>query len=105
MNDSSKSSSSSSPSPIQSSFDDITQLLARKKNIIVLVGAGISVSCGIPDFRSNDGLYNTLNYQVGVMMLCSLELIFSCQVCKTSKLPHQILLCTGAWPNMSRGSI
>ena len=67
MNDSSKSSSSSSPSPIQSSFDDITQLLARKKNIIVLVGAGISVSCGIPDFRSNDGLYNTLNCQVGLI--------------------------------------
>ena len=64
MNDSSRS-SSSSPSPIQSSFDDITQLLGSKKNIIVLVGAGISVSCGIPDFRSNDGLYNTLNYQVG----------------------------------------
>ena len=70
MNDSSKSSSSSPPpSPIQSSFDDITQLLARKKNIIVLVGAGISVSCGIPDFRSNDGLYNTLNYQVGAAMM------------------------------------
>ena len=73
MNDSSKSSSSSPPSPIQSSFDDITQLLARKKNIIVLVGAGISVSCGIPDFRSNDGLYNTLNYQVGVMMYALLS--------------------------------
>ena len=74
MNDSSKSSSSSPPSPpIQSSFDDITQLLARKKNIIVLVGAGISVSCGIPDFRSNDGLYNTLNYQVCVMMYALLS--------------------------------
>ena len=71
MNDSSKSSSSSPPSPIQSSFDDITQLLARKKNIIVLVGAGISVSCGIPDFRSNDGLYNTLNYQVCAAMMLS----------------------------------
>ena len=68
MNDSSKSSSSCPPSPIQSSFDDITQLLASKKNIIVLVGAGISVSCGIPDFRSNDGLYNTLDYQVGVII-------------------------------------
>ena len=73
MNDSSKSRSSSPPSPIQSSFDDITQLLARKKNIIVLVGAGISVSCGIPDFRSNDGLYNTLNYQVCVMMYALLS--------------------------------
>ena len=73
MNDSSKSRSSSPPSPIQRSFDDITQLLASKKNIIVLVGAGISVSCGIPDFRSNDGLYNTLNYQVGVMMYALLS--------------------------------
>ena len=67
MNDSSQ--SSCSPSPVvQSCFDDITQLLASKKNIIVLAGAGISVSCGIPDFRSGDGLYNTLNYQVGGML-------------------------------------
>jgi len=27
------------------------------KKILVLTGAGISVSCGIPDFRSKDGLY------------------------------------------------
>jgi NAD-dependent SIR2 family protein deacetylase len=38
----------------------IIELLSEKKNIIVLVGAGISVSCGIPDFRSSQGLYNTL---------------------------------------------
>jgi NAD-dependent SIR2 family protein deacetylase len=41
----------------------IARLLAGKKNIVVLAGAGISVSCGIPDFRSTTGLYNTLNYQ------------------------------------------
>jgi len=48
-------------------FDDklssIASLLASKKNIVVLVGAGISVSCGIPDFRSASGLYNTLDFQ------------------------------------------
>ena len=45
------------------SFDEVVELLQNKKNIIVLCGAGISVSCGIPDFRSANGLYNTLNYQ------------------------------------------
>jgi NAD-dependent SIR2 family protein deacetylase len=45
----------------ESSFGSITrELLSGKKNIMVLVGAGISVSCGIPDFRSSQGLYNTL---------------------------------------------
>ena len=45
-------------------FASFIQEIASKKNIAVLAGAGISVSCGIPDFRSQDGLYNTLNYQV-----------------------------------------
>eukprot|EP00956_Cyclotella_meneghiniana_P028292 scaffold65295_cov71-Cyclotella_meneghiniana.AAC.5 len=44
-------------------FASFIQEIASKKNIVVLAGAGISVSCGIPDFRSQDGLYNTLNYQ------------------------------------------
>jgi len=39
----------------QQKFDDIANLLINKKNIIVLAGAGISVSCGIPDFRSEKG--------------------------------------------------
>jgi NAD-dependent SIR2 family protein deacetylase len=43
-------------------LDSIATLLASKKNIIVLVGAGISVAAGIPDFRSHTtGLYNTIN--------------------------------------------
>ena len=40
--------------------DDIIDLIQTSKNIIVLTGAGISVSCGIPDFRSKNGLYATL---------------------------------------------
>lgn len=30
------------------------------QNVIVLTGAGVSVSCGIPDFRSRDGIYSRL---------------------------------------------
>ncbi|KAL0240388.1 hypothetical protein I308_106639 [Cryptococcus tetragattii IND107] len=43
-----------------SSLDDAISLLARAKKIIVLSGAGISTSCGIPDFRSSTGLYAQL---------------------------------------------
>jgi len=43
-------------------LDHVLELLRTRKNIILITGAGISVSCGIPDFRSKDkGLYNTLD--------------------------------------------
>lgn len=38
-------------------FDDVCQLLQNSSKIIVLSGAGISVSSGIPDFRSKQGIY------------------------------------------------
>ncbi|XP_055837830.1 NAD-dependent histone deacetylase sirtuin-1 [Episyrphus balteatus] len=41
-------------------FDDVIELVKASKNIIVLTGAGVSVSCGIPDFRSSDGIYSRL---------------------------------------------
>jgi len=36
-------------------------LIQNSKKIIVLTGAGVSVSCGIPDFRSRDGIYARLS--------------------------------------------
>ncbi|OAX38880.1 SIR2-domain-containing protein [Rhizopogon vinicolor AM-OR11-026] len=42
---------------------DAVSLIRASKRIVVLTGAGISVSCGIPDFRSHNGLYATLKEQ------------------------------------------
>ena len=38
-------------------FDGCVEALRTAKAVVVLVGAGISTSCGIPDFRSEGGLY------------------------------------------------
>ncbi|KAJ3319923.1 NAD-dependent protein deacetylase sirtuin-1 [Boothiomyces sp. JEL0866] len=42
-------------------FDDVVELIKKSKNIVVLTGAGVSVSCGIPDFRSKNGIYSRLS--------------------------------------------
>ncbi|KAI1500895.1 NAD-dependent histone deacetylase SIR2 [Biscogniauxia marginata] len=43
------------------SIDDAVDLLKKSQNIVVLTGAGISTSLGIPDFRSKEtGLYSQL---------------------------------------------
>ncbi|KAM4032618.1 NAD-dependent protein deacetylase sirtuin-1 [Anomaloglossus baeobatrachus] len=41
-------------------MEDALKLLQESKKIMVLTGAGVSVSCGIPDFRSRDGIYARL---------------------------------------------
>ncbi|KAF0301188.1 NAD-dependent protein deacetylase sirtuin-1 [Amphibalanus amphitrite] len=41
-------------------LSDVVRLIRGATNVIVLTGAGVSVSCGIPDFRSRDGIYARL---------------------------------------------
>ncbi|EFA80312.1 NAD+-dependent deacetylase [Heterostelium album PN500] len=42
------------------SLEDAVNLISKCKNIVVVTGAGVSVSCGIPDFRSKGGVYDTI---------------------------------------------
>ena len=46
--------------PNVNTLEDVVRLIWTSKRIIVLTGAGVSVSCGIPDFRSRDGVYARL---------------------------------------------
>ncbi|XP_028279118.1 NAD-dependent protein deacetylase sirtuin-1 [Parambassis ranga] len=41
-------------------LEDVVRLLHESRRVLVLTGAGVSVSCGIPDFRSRDGIYARL---------------------------------------------
>ena len=55
-----------SEASVAEGLESVINLLKGRKNIVVLAGAGISVSCGIPDFRSKgSGLYSTLDTEVG----------------------------------------
>jgi len=46
--------------PNINTLEDCVELIKRCNNIVILTGAGVSVSCGIPDFRSKDGVYARL---------------------------------------------
>ncbi|OAD74999.1 hypothetical protein PHYBLDRAFT_98431, partial [Phycomyces blakesleeanus NRRL 1555(-)] len=41
-------------------LQDVVDLLRTSSNIMIVTGAGVSVSCGIPDFRSETGIYARL---------------------------------------------
>ncbi|XP_022258685.1 NAD-dependent protein deacetylase sirtuin-1-like, partial [Limulus polyphemus] len=47
--------------PHVNTLDDVVNLIQTSENIVILTGAGVSVSCGIPDFRSRNGIYARLS--------------------------------------------
>jgi NAD-dependent SIR2 family protein deacetylase len=53
--------------PEVSSLEQAVEVLRRARRVVALVGAGISVSCGVPDFRSPNGLY-ALAERLGVTL-------------------------------------
>ncbi|PPQ67170.1 hypothetical protein CVT25_005771 [Psilocybe cyanescens] len=55
--------SAKSDSHTRRTLTDISLAVAKGKKIVVVTGAGISCSCGIPDFRSSDGLYALVKEQ------------------------------------------
>ncbi|ORY09093.1 DHS-like NAD/FAD-binding domain-containing protein [Clohesyomyces aquaticus] len=44
-------------------LERLLKVLHKKRKIVVIAGAGISVSAGIPDFRSSSGLFSSLRKQ------------------------------------------
>jgi hypothetical protein len=50
--------------PIAADAATAADIISSASRIIVLTGAGISVSCGIPDFRSSGGLYELVSATV-----------------------------------------
>ncbi|ORY62101.1 DHS-like NAD/FAD-binding domain-containing protein, partial [Pseudomassariella vexata] len=61
-------------------LDRLTSTLRKKKKIVIVAGAGISVSAGIPDFRSEDGLFKTL--RTGHKLKASGKQLFDASVYK-----------------------
>ncbi|KAM4066223.1 sir2 family protein [Hirsutella rhossiliensis] len=44
-------------------LDDVSNSLLRARRVVVITGAGISTNSGIPDFRSENGLYSLVQAQ------------------------------------------
>lgn len=78
------------------SFESLAAKLSNKKfrNIVVLIGAGASVSAGIPDFRTpGTGLYDRLQHY----NLPFPEAIFDLDFYRKQPKPF-VELCQEIWP-------
>ncbi|PMD19039.1 DHS-like NAD/FAD-binding domain-containing protein [Hyaloscypha hepaticicola] len=44
-------------------LQDVADIMGKSRKVVVVTGAGISTNCGIPDFRSEHGLYSLIQAQ------------------------------------------
>ncbi|KAI0508906.1 DHS-like NAD/FAD-binding domain-containing protein [Xylaria bambusicola] len=44
-------------------LQDVADILAKSRKVVIITGAGISTNSGIPDFRSENGLYSLIQDQ------------------------------------------
>ncbi|KAJ6551385.1 DHS-like NAD/FAD-binding domain-containing protein [Mycena capillaripes] len=83
-------------------LEGVAQYIAsgKCKNIVVMSGAGISRAAGIPDFRSEGGLYNILRKSDIGAQLPRIQDIFTLSYFKKNPKPfYQVVsaLCDGAY--------
>lgn len=64
--------------------EDVVRLIENAKKIVVLSGAGISVACGVPDFRSPGGLYDQIKEKYN---LTDPQLLFDITYIRKDQVP------------------
>ncbi|KAA1468027.1 DHS-like NAD/FAD-binding domain-containing protein, partial [Dentipellis sp. KUC8613] len=68
---------STSDAATRRTLSSLSLAVAKSKRVVVVTGAGISCSCGIPDFRSTDGLYALVKKQYPDVVLKGRDLFDS----------------------------
>lgn len=66
------------------SEEDAMRLIEKANKIVVLSGAGISVACGVPDFRSPGGLYDQIKEKYN---LTDPQLLFDITYIRKDQVP------------------
>jgi len=69
-------------------LDHALECIRHAKKILIVTGAGISVSCGIPDFRSENGLYSIIR---GKYALPEPECMFDIEYFRDDPAPFYML--------------
>lgn len=78
-------------------MDELKKIIDTSKNIVFFGGAGVSTESGIPDFRSQDGLYNQ-KYDVAPEEILS-HTYFLRHTEEFYRFYREKMICLGAKPN------